>query len=146
MLLQLLHGALWWRNNNALLQIIIIMAVIIMHTHNRFMALWILSETTRVHQYQKKHSPIHTYHGHQSSCIWFLHLSRSMASSVFNLHAWQSFFTISLQVFFDPPLGPAPYISCSTHLVTRPPSSFCSTCPYHHSLSCCSTETMSSNP
>jgi len=28
------------------------------HTHNRFTALWILSGTTRVSRYQKKHSPI----------------------------------------------------------------------------------------
>jgi len=27
------------------------------HTHNHFMALWILSRTTRVSWYQKKHSP-----------------------------------------------------------------------------------------
>jgi len=39
------------------------------HTHNHFMALWILSGTTRVSRYQKKHSPTHTYHGHQSSLI-----------------------------------------------------------------------------
>jgi len=29
------------------------------HTHNRFMTLWILSGTTRVSWYQKKHSPTH---------------------------------------------------------------------------------------
>jgi len=40
-----------------------------------------------VHQYQKKHSPTHTYPDHQSSFICFLHLLRSMASSVFSLHA-----------------------------------------------------------
>jgi len=34
------------------------------HTHNRFTALWILSGTTWMRQYQKKHSPTHTYHGH----------------------------------------------------------------------------------
>jgi len=35
------------------------------HTHtNHFTALWILSGTTRVSRYQKKHSPTHTYHGH----------------------------------------------------------------------------------
>ena len=28
--------------------------------YNCFTALWILSETTRVSQYQKKHSPTHT--------------------------------------------------------------------------------------
>jgi len=31
--------------------------------------------------YQKKHSPTHTYRGHQSSLICFLHLLRSTASS-----------------------------------------------------------------
>jgi len=36
------------------------------HTHH-FTALWILSETTRVTQYQKKHSPTHTHRGHQIS-------------------------------------------------------------------------------
>jgi len=44
------------------------------HTHNRFMALWILSGKTLVSQYQKKHSPTYTYHGHQSSLICFIHL------------------------------------------------------------------------
>jgi len=54
-----------------------------MHTHtdNRFTALRILFRTTRVSWYQKKHSPTHTYHGHQSSLIYFFHLIRSMASS-----------------------------------------------------------------
>jgi len=33
------------------------------------------------------------YRGHQSPLICFLHLLRSMASSLFNLHAWQSFST-----------------------------------------------------
>jgi len=62
-------------------------------TTNCFMALWILSGTTRVSQYQYV-SPTHTYHGHQSSLICFLHLIQSMASSPFNLRAWQSFHTI----------------------------------------------------
>jgi len=47
------------------------------HTHNRFTALCILSGTTRVSWYQKKHSPTHTYRGHQSSLICFLHLIQS---------------------------------------------------------------------
>jgi len=34
----------------------------------------------------------HTYHGHQSSLICFLHLLWSTASSLFNLRSWQSFF------------------------------------------------------
>ena len=60
-------------------------------THNHFIALWILSGTNQVSLYQKKHSPAHTYHGHQSSLICFLHVIRSMASSLFSLRSWQSF-------------------------------------------------------
>jgi len=37
------------------------------HTHSHFMALRILSGTTRVSRYQKKHSPSHNYHGYQTS-------------------------------------------------------------------------------
>ena len=40
--------------------------------------------------------------------ICFLHLLWSMASSLFNPHALQSFSAISLQVFFGLPLGLAP--------------------------------------
>jgi len=69
------------------------------HMRNCFPALWILSETTRVSWYQKKHAPTHTYRGHQSSLICFLCLLRSIASSLFNLCAWQSFSTISLFIF-----------------------------------------------
>ena len=73
------------------------------HTHNHFTALWILSRTTRVSWYQKKHSPTHTYRGHQSSLICFIHLLRSMASSLFNLAPSTSycihFFTQSLSSF-----------------------------------------------
>jgi len=116
------------------------------HTHNRFMAHRILSRTTQVNWYQKKHSHTQTYHGHQSSLICFLHLLRSMASSLFNLHAWQSFFTISLQVFFGQPLGLAPFTSYYKHFFTQSLSSFCSTCSYHCNLFCCSTEIMSPNP
>ena len=85
--------------------------------HNRFMALWTLSRTTRVSRYHKKHSPTHTYRGHQSSLICFIHLIRSMASSLFNSRAWQSFSTISVQVFFvqENPGDPAPE---KTHPVT----------------------------
>jgi len=54
------------------------------------MAVWILSGTTRVSQYQKKHSLTHTYRGHQSSLICFLQLLQSMASYLFNLCAWHN--------------------------------------------------------
>ena len=67
------------------------------HTHNRFTAFWILSGTTRVSRYQKKHSPSHTYCGHQSSIICFIHLLQSMSSSLFNLCA--SLFPQSLSKF-----------------------------------------------
>jgi len=60
-----------------------------------------LSGTTRVSQYQKKHSPTHTYPDHQSSFICFLHLLWSIASSLFNLRAWQSFCTTSFQVLWS---------------------------------------------
>jgi len=89
--------------------------LLVIYTHNRFMALWILFQTTWVSQYQKKHSPTHIYHGHQSSLICFIHLIWSMTSSLFNLHAWWSFFTISPQVFFGLPLGLAPSTSYSIH-------------------------------
>jgi len=68
------------------------------NTHNCFTALWILSGTTRVSEYQKKHSPTHTYCGHQSALICFFHLIWSMAfSSLFNPCGWQCFSTVSLQ-------------------------------------------------
>jgi len=44
-----------------------------------------------VSQYQKKHSPTHTYTDHQSSFICFLHLLQSVAISLFNLRAWHFF-------------------------------------------------------
>jgi len=41
-------------------------------THKRFMALWILSGTTQVSQYQKKHLLCHIYRGHQLSLTCFI--------------------------------------------------------------------------
>jgi len=51
------------------------------HGNPGFTALWILTGTTRVSQYPKKRSPTHTYYGHQSSLICFVHLLQSLASS-----------------------------------------------------------------
>jgi len=93
---------------------------------------------------KKKHTHAHS-HLSWSSVIPYL-LPPSMASSLFNLHAWQSFSTISLQVFFGLPLELAPSISYSTNFFTQSLSSFRSTCPYHCNLFCCSTKIMSSNP
>jgi len=63
--------------------------------------------------------------------ICFLHLLRSMVSSLFNPRALQSFSTISLQVFFGLPLGLAASTSYSIHFFTQSLSSFRNTCPYH---------------
>ena len=102
--------------------------------YSHFTVLWLC-------RYQKKHSPTHTYRGHQSSLICFLHLLWSMASSLFNSCAWQSFSVVS-QVFFCLRLGLAPSTSYFIHFFTQLLSSFCSTCPYHRNLFCCSTEIM----
>ena len=80
------------------------------HYYNRFMALC--------------HSLTHTYPNHQSSFISFLHLLRSIASFLFNLHTWQSFCTTSLRVLFCLPLGLAPSTSYSLQFFTQSLSSF----------------------
>jgi len=87
-----------------------------------------LSGTTQVSRYQKKHS--HT----KSSFISFLHLLWYMASSLFNIRAWQSFCTTSPQVLFALPFGLEPSTSYSMHFFTKSWSSFRNTCPYHHNL------------
>jgi len=56
-----------------------------------------LSGTTRVSHYQKK--PTH-HPDHHPIFINFFHLLQSIASSLFTLHAWQSFCTTSLHVLF----------------------------------------------
>ena len=60
-----------------------------------------LSGTTQMSWYQKKHSPTHIYHGHKLSLICLLHLLQSMASSLFNPRALQSFSTISLNFLWS---------------------------------------------
>ena len=91
------------------------------HTHTQpFNGL--LSGTTWIGRCQKKHSPTHTHPDHWTSFIIFLHLQRSMASSLFSLRTWQSSRTTSLQVLFGLPLGPGPSTSYSM------PS------PNHHNL------------
>jgi len=81
------------------------------HTHNCLTA-----GTTRVGRYQKKHSPTHTHRDHWTSFISFLHLLRSIASSLFSLRDRLSSLTTSLQVLFGLPLGLGPSISYSMHL------------------------------
>ena len=87
--------------------------------------MWISSWTTRVSQYQKKHSATHTYSGHQSSLICFIHLIRSMASSLLNLRTWHSFaqslskFSLVYFLAWHPALHTyihtTPYISSPNH-------------------------------
>ena len=116
------------------------------HTHNRLTAFCpgLLSGTTRVGRYQKKHSPTHTHPDHRTSFIVFL--QRSMASTLFILRAWQSSRTISLQVLFGLPLGLGPSTSYSIHFFIQSSSSFRSTYQYQRSLFCCNTSAMSSIP
>ena len=102
-----------------------------------------LSRITRVGRYQKKHSPTHTHPNYQTSLINFLHL---LASSMFNLHAWQSFSTTSVQDLFGLYLGLGPPISYFLHFFTQSSSSYHSACRYYCSLFCCNTNVMSSIP
>jgi len=104
-----------------------------------------LSGTTRVSWRQKKHSRTH-HPDHHPTFISFFHLPRSTASSLFKLHAWQSFCTTSFHVLFGLPLGLQPSTSYSIHFFTQSVSSFRSTCPYHRSLFCCSISIISSIP
>jgi len=69
------------------------------HTCNRFTALWILSGTTRVSLYQKKHSHTHTYRGHQSSLICFLHLLYDPWHHPCSIYVPGSLFSQSLSKF-----------------------------------------------
>jgi len=57
---------------------------------------------------------------------------------LFKLRAWQSFCTTSVHVLFGLPLGLEPSTSYSIYFFTQSVSSFCSTCPYHRNLFCCS--------
>ena len=85
-----------------------------------------------------------TYPDHHPTFISFFHLPWSIAPSLFNLCAWQSFCTTSLQVLFGLPLGLEPSTSYSIYFFTQSMSSFCNRCPYHHNLFCCSTKIISS--
>jgi len=117
------------------------------HIHNRFMALWISSGKTRLaKRYQKKHSPTHTYCVINHQAYLLPPFIMIMASSLFNLHAWKSFSTISIQVFFGlvlawyPPPH-TPYISSPRHCLL-----FTAHTHTTADLSCCSTEIMSPIP
>jgi len=88
-----------------------------------------------------------THHpDHHPIFISFFHLPRSIASSLFKLRAWQSFWTTSLHVLFGLPLGLEPCTSYSIHFFTQSVSSFRNTCPYHRTLFCGSINIISSIP
>jgi len=91
-----------------------------------------------VSRYQKKHSPTH-HPDHQPIFISFFHLLRSIRSSLFKVRAWQPFCTTSVHVLFGLSLGLEPSTSYFIHFLTQSVSSFCTTCPFHCNLSCCST-------
>jgi len=114
-----------------------------MHYYNRFTALCLglpgwAGTRRNIH-------PL-TYPDHHATFISFCHLLWSIASSLFNLHTWQSICTTCLHVLFGLPLGLEPSTSYSIHFFTQSVSSFCSTCPYHHNLFCCSINIISSIP
>ena len=70
------------------------------HIHKCFTAPWILSGTTQVSQYQKKHSPTLTYRGHHS---------QGMKNKHIIIHCIFSFFFCSnLRRFFSSLLRPPP--------------------------------------
>ena len=56
--------------------ILLIMITYYNYYYNRFTAHWTLSGTTRVSQYQKKHSPTHTNHGHQPSLTTYYNAAK----------------------------------------------------------------------
>jgi len=105
----------------------------------------LLSGTTRVSRYQKKHSPTH-HPDHHPIFISFFYLPRSIASSFFKVRAWQSSCTTSFHVLFGLPLGLEPSTSYSKHFFTQSVSSFRNTCPYHCNPFCCSIKIISSIP
>ena len=99
-----------------------------------------LSGTTQVGWYQKKHSPTHTLPDQQPSIINFLHPLWSTASSLFNLHAWQSLFhNLSPGPCWSTSRAGTLYFILPTFL-HQSLSSFCNTYPYHRNLFCCSTK------
>ena len=124
------HQQQWYNNNN----------------NNRFTA-----GTTRVSWHQKKHSPTH-HPDHHPIFISFFHLSRSIASSMFKLCAWQSFCTTSLQaslvylLIWSPPPH-IPYISSHNQcLLFATHAHTIATCSYHHNLFRCSIKIILSIP
>ena len=88
-----------------------------------------LSGTTRVSQYQKKHSPTHIYPGHQSSSIYYDHSILPVQFTCLAVFA-QSLFKSSLLylLVWHPPLH-TPYVSSSNYfLLFTTPANAIATC------------------
>ena len=103
-----------------------------MHTHTQpFNGL--LSGTTRVGRYQKKHSPTHTHPDHRTSFIIFLHLQRSMAlCSFYELHSSLGQHLSRSSLVFLLALDPQPHTPCtrsSSCCLTGLPAKSCSLDP-----------------
>jgi len=85
------------------------------NTHNRFTALWILSGTTRVNQYQKKHSPTHTHHGHLLPPSTMIHGILPIQSTCFTVFFHNlSKFSLVYLLAWHPPFHTS-YISSPNH-------------------------------
>jgi len=102
-----------------------------------------LSWSTPVSRYAKKHPSTRTPPTHQPP---YLPPSTPNPSSLLTRHTWQSLCTTSSHVLFGPPLGLQHTTSYSIHFFTQSLSSFRNTCPYRHSLFCCSSNVMSTIP
>ena len=74
--------------------------------------------------------------------IIFLHLQRTIASSLLNPRTLQSLCTTSNHLLFGLPLSLEPTTSYSIHFFTQSLSTFRNTCPYHRSLFCCSSDVL----
>jgi len=119
-----------------------------LHYHyNHFIALWILTGTTQVSRYQKKHSPTHTHRGHQSSFICFIHLDyHDPWYPPCSIYVPDTLCTISVPSFLWSTSWPGT-LQFILHTFLHPIIVFfLQHCPYHRNLFCCSSEIISSNP
>ena len=106
-----------------------------LHTHTTVLRPFVLvypcepiPEKTFIHSHPSCSSTI---------LIIFLHLPRTMASSLLNPRTWQSFLTTSNHVLFVLPLGLEPSTSYSMYVFSQSLSSFRNICPYHRNLCVC---------
>ena len=94
-----------------------------LHTHTHTTILWLSRFCLGLPGWAGPEEMFTHSHPSWSSFICFLYLLWSMAFSLFNLRAWQSFCATSVQVFF----GLAPSTSYVIHFFTQSLSSSCHT-------------------